>query len=83
MERKTSQDALSFAVYTRNQLINERFHCRIMQTDAKNADMYAELKNFYSSGQQFDLTIILANHAATAATASPRYFAVSPTFAMK
>ncbi|MBQ9796099.1 MAG: hypothetical protein IJW50_00105 [Clostridia bacterium] len=67
---ETSEDALSFAVYSRNQTIQENFHCRIVQTDAENADMYAELKNFYSNAQKYDLAIILANHAATAATSN-------------
>ena len=67
---ETSEDALSFAVYSRNQTIQETFHCRIVQTDAENADMYAELKDFYSNGEKYDLTIILAGNAASAATAN-------------
>ena len=66
---ETSQDALSFAVYTRNQTIQEDFGCRIIQQDS-TGHMYKELAGFYQNSEKFDLAIILAVGAATAATAN-------------
>ncbi len=66
---ETSQDALSFAVYTRNQTIQEDFGCRILQQDS-TGNMYKELSGFYQNSEKFDLAIILAVGAATAATSN-------------
>ena len=66
---ETSEDALSFAVYSRNQSIQENYHCRIVQVDA-GPDMFAEMKDLYSNGQKYDLSIIMALSAASAATSN-------------
>jgi len=65
----TSEDALTFAVYTRNQTIQETFGCRIVQVDSTR-HMYEELKDYYQNSETHDLAIILAVGAATAATSN-------------
>jgi len=66
---ETSEDALSFAVYSRNQKIQESYHCKIKQVDA-GGDMFAEMKDLYNDASKFDLTIIMAMSAASAATSN-------------
>ncbi|MBQ9797243.1 MAG: hypothetical protein IJW50_05930 [Clostridia bacterium] len=64
-----SQDALSFAVYTRNLTIQEDFNCRIAQVD-QHMSMYQQLMDAYDSGETYEMTVILATHAASAATSN-------------
>ncbi len=67
---EATNDALSFAVYSRNQKIQETFHCRIQQVDAQSSDQYAELKGFYNNAEKYDLAILMASYAASAATSN-------------
>ncbi len=62
-----SIDALSYAVYTRNQKIQDTYHCRIAQVPS-NGNMYQHLNMAYENDEKYDLTIILARSAAAAAT---------------
>jgi len=66
---ETSEDALSFAVYTRNNTIQETYHCRIHQQDSTGST-YQELKDFYANSEKYDLSILLAIEAAPAATSN-------------
>ena len=64
---ETSEDALSFAVYTRNQTIQETYNIRIAMVP-QVGNMYKELNTFYTNGEKHDATIIKTISAATAAT---------------
>jgi hypothetical protein len=64
---KNNVDVLSYAVYTRNQKIQENYHCRIVQVDS-NGNMYQQLNMAYENDEKYDLTIIMARSAAAAAT---------------
>lgn len=64
----TSQaDAISAAVYRRNDQIESTFNCRIFQV-AQTGDMTQQLKNRYMTDETLDLAIIMSKAAATAAT---------------
>lgn len=64
---ETSEDALSFAVYTRNQTIQETYNVRIAMVP-QVGNMYKELNQFYTNGEKHDATIIKTMSAGSAAT---------------
>ncbi len=64
-----SNDALSFAVYMRNMSIQEDFNCRIAQID-QHESMYQQLKDAFQNSETYEATVILAKHAAAAATSN-------------
>ncbi len=66
---ETSNDALSYAVYTRNQTIQEDYNIRIAPT-YQVGDMYAELKTFYTNGEKHDATIIKTMSVGAATTSN-------------
>ena len=61
------EDALSYAVYMRNKEIENDYNVKIRQV-SQSINMVQELERFFQDGERFDLTIILAKSAATAAT---------------
>ena len=61
------EDAISFAVYQRNNKIQEDYNVKIKQI-SQNGNMAEELALFQYYDQKFDLTIILAKSAAQAVT---------------
>ncbi len=61
------EDALSYAVYMRNKEIESAYNAKIIQVK-HTINMVQELGRFYQNSEKFDLTIILAKSAATAAT---------------
>ena len=61
------EDALSYAVYMRNKEIESAYNVKITQVSQK-INMVQELGRFYQNSEKFDLTVILAKSAATAAT---------------
>ena len=60
------EDALAYAVYTRNQEIEADYNVKIRQV-SQTINMAQELARYYQDGQTFELTIILAKSAANAA----------------
>lgn len=60
-------DALEYAVYHRNNDIETDYNVKIRQVK-QTINMTQELGRFYQDGQRYDLTIIHAKSAATAAT---------------
>lgn len=60
-------DAITYAVYLRNSLIEELYNCRIIQVPQKG-DMTSQLRLAYLNDDKYDLTVILAKSAASAAT---------------
>ena len=62
-----SDNALSYAVYMRNQAIENTYNVKIQQVH-QSGNMTQELALFNANNDQFDLTIILAKSAAQAAT---------------
>ena len=63
----TATDAIALAVYLRNSRIQENYKCRIVQ-DPQQGDMTSQLRLAYMNNDKYDLTIILAKSAASAAT---------------
>ena len=61
------EDALSYAVYRRNQDIEYDYNVNIRQIP-QTINMVQELSRYIQNGDRFDLTIILAKSAASAAT---------------
>ncbi len=66
-EAESQTDAITYAVYTRNSLIEENFNVRISQI-AQKGDMTSQLKLLFMNKETVDLTVILAKAAANAAT---------------
>ena len=66
-EANSEQDVISFAVYTRNNRIEADYNCKIRQFSS-NGSQVDGLKQFYTNGDKYDLTIISAKPAAQAAT---------------
>ena len=66
-QEDSQNDAISYAVYSRNSRIEETYNVRIQQI-AQNGDMTQQLKLFYMDSEKIDLTVILAKAAANAAT---------------
>ncbi len=60
------EDALAYAVYTRNQEIEADYNVKIRQV-SQTINMAQELARYFQDGQTFELTIILAKSAANAA----------------
>lgn len=60
-------DALSFGVYTRNKEIEDNYNVKIRQV-SQTINQVQEMQRFYQNSDRYDLTIILAKSAATAAT---------------
>ena len=61
------EDALSYAVYNRNQEIESDYNVHLRQIH-QTINMVQELVRYMQNGDTFDLTIILAKSAASAAT---------------
>ena len=66
-EEGEPEDALSYAVYHRNQDIEYDYNVKIRQIN-QTINMQQELARYIQNGDKFDLTIILAKSAASAAT---------------
>ena len=66
-EEGEPEDALAYAVYHRNQDIENDYNVKIRQI-SQTINMTQELARFIQNGDTFDLTIILAKSAANAAT---------------
>ena len=66
-EEEREQDAISFAVYSRNSRIEADYNCKIRQVPS-NGSQLEHLTNAYASGEGYDLTIMSAKPAAQAAT---------------
>jgi hypothetical protein len=60
------EDALAYAVYTRNKEIEADYNVKIRQV-SQTINMAQELARYFQDGQTFELTIILAKSAANAA----------------
>ena len=61
------EDALAYAVYMRNKEIENDYNVKVRQI-SQTINMAQEMNRFYQNSEKFDLTIILAKSAATAAT---------------
>ena len=66
-ENEREQDAISYAVYQRNSLIESEYNCKIRQVSS-NGSQIEHLTAAYANGDGYDLTIITAKPAAQAAT---------------
>ena len=66
-EEGEPEDALAFSVYERNNQIEADYNCKIRQV-SQTINMVQELARYMQNGDTFDLTIILAKSAASAAT---------------
>ena len=66
-EDEREQDAISYAVYSRNSRIEADYNCKIRQVPSSGSQI-EHLTNAYASGEGYDLTIISAKPAAQAAT---------------
>lgn len=66
-DSKRDEDAISFAVYSRNSRIEQDFNCKIRQVDS-NGSQLEHLTHAYSNGDTYELAIISAKPAAQAAT---------------
>ena len=66
-EAGSTADAISYAVYQRNDRIQTDYNCRIKQ-EAQDGDMTDQLKRMYMNTEKLDLAIIMAKAAANAAT---------------
>lgn len=66
-EEKRDEDAISYAVYSRNSRIEQDFNCKIRQVDS-NGSQIEHLTHAYSNGDTYELAIISAKPAAQAAT---------------
>lgn len=66
-EEGEPEDALAFSVYERNNQIEADYNCSIRQV-SQSINMVQELSRYMQNGDTFDLTIILAKSAASAAT---------------
>ncbi len=61
-------DSLSFAVIARNRMIEQTYNCSIIQQWSTLDNQYTELSTFFETDQKFELAIMVAPAAATAAT---------------
>lgn len=66
-EANREQDAISYAVYSRNSRIEGDYNCKIRQV-ASNGSQLEHLTAAYANGDGYDLTIMSARPAAQAAT---------------
>ena len=66
-EPANAEDAIAYAVYLRNSRIEQRYNCRIQQ-EPQSGEMTSQLSRAYLNDDKYDLTIILAKSAASAAT---------------
>ena len=66
-EANSGADAISAAVYRRNNQIERDYNCKIQQI-ASDGNQTEHLLNSYTTGDGYDLTIIMAKSAAQAAT---------------
>lgn len=66
-ETNSGADAISAAVYRRNSQIERDYNCKIQQI-ASDGNQTEHLLNSYTTGEGYDLTIIMAKSAAQAAT---------------
>ena len=66
-EANSNTDAISYAVYSRNNQIESDYNCKIRQV-ASDGNQLQYLLTAYTSDEKFDLTIMMARHAAQAAT---------------
>ena len=61
------EDAISYAVYQRNQKIEQDYNCKIEQVPQRG-NMAGELLEYFINAETFELTIMLAKSAAEVAT---------------
>ena len=66
-EEEREQDAISYAVYSRNSRIETEYNCKIRQISS-NGSQIEHLATAYANSEGYDLTIITAKPAAQAAT---------------
>ena len=66
-EEDREQDAISYAVYSRNSRIESEYNCKIRQVSS-NGSQIEHLTAAYANQDGYDLTIITAKPAAQAAT---------------
>ena len=66
-EENREQDAISYAVYSRNSKIEADYNCKIRQVSSDGSQI-EHLTSAYANGDGYDLTIITAKPAAQAAT---------------
>ena len=66
-EEDREQDAISYAVYSRNSRIEADYNCKIRQVSSDGSQI-EHLTSAYANGDGYDLTIISAKPAAQAAT---------------
>ena len=66
-ESTIGQDAISYAVFTRNSKIESTYNCKIRQVPSDSSQL-DHLKFSYSNGDGYDLTIMTAKPAAQAAS---------------
>ncbi len=66
-EEESETDAISYAVYNRNMLIENDYNCKIRQVPSEGSQIEHLLAS-YTNGDGYDLTIITAKPAAQAAT---------------
>ncbi len=66
-ETSSGTDAISAAVYRRNSQIERDYNCKIQQVPSES-NQTEHLLNAYTTGDGYDLTIIMAKSAAQAAT---------------
>ena len=66
-EEESEVDAISYAVYNRNKMIENDYNCKIKQT-ASDGSQIEHLLAAYTNGDGYDLTIMTAKPAAQAAT---------------
>ena len=66
-EANREQDAISYAVYSRNSRIEADYNCKIRQV-ASNGSQLEHLATAYANGDGYDLTVMSAKPAAQAAT---------------
>ena len=66
-EEDREQDAISYAVYSRNSRIEAEYNCTIRQVSSDGSQI-EHLTSAYANGDGYDLTIITAKPAAQAAT---------------
>ena len=66
-EEDREQDAISYAVYSRNSRIEAEYNCKIRQVSSDGSQI-EHLTAAYANGDGYDLTIITAKPAAQAAT---------------
>ncbi len=68
-QKKSGEDAISYAVYARNNKIEDIYNCKIRQ-EASDGSQIEHLNVSYTNGDGYDLVIMTAKPAAQAATSN-------------